>query len=223
MKVLQAINLEAGYGSRKVLRAFNLEVGKGEKLAIMGPNGSGKTTFVKVLLKILKYSGSLRILGKELESMSIHEVGSKISFQLSGNVSSSMSVSTYLRLSGIEKLEEDPFSVSDLLGRQLNELSQGELQRVKLTRAFLKKSDILVLDEPFAHLDPYYQMKLVERIHEEERSVIFTIHDVMLALKFFRKHVLIKDGTVVCEGVDERTFRQVFSVELSRFIHPQRT
>ncbi len=214
---IEVVNLHAGYGAVDVLKGLTLSVEVGDKVALMGPNGAGKTTLMRVLLRVIPYRGSARIMGREVGEMSQEEVVRHASFMLPGDFVEDMQVDTYMRLARVEP-GEDIFDVGHLMGRKLRSLSSGELQRVRLSRVFWSGRDVLILDEPFSHLDPVYQIRLVEAIRDYGGTVVFSIHDVLLAIKFFGSFILMKDGRLVSRSLNPDSFQKTFGVPLHLFV-----
>ena len=214
---IEVEGLRAGYGGGNVLRGLTFSVKEGDKVAIMGPNGAGKTTLMRVLLKMIPYDGRVRILGREVGEMGQEELVSRASFMLPGDFVEDMKVETYMALARVEP-REDVFDVGHLMGRKLRSLSSGELQRVRLSRVFWSGKEVLVMDEPFSHLDPMYQIRLVESIRNYGGTVLFSIHDVLLAVRFFGNFLLMRDGMLVSRSLTPESFRETFGVPLHLFV-----
>ncbi len=214
---IEVRDLRAGYGSEDVLRGLTFSVERGEKVAIMGPNGAGKTTLMRVLLRMIPYRGSAKISGKEVKELTQEELVQHASFMLPGDFVEDMQVRTYMELARVEP-KGDPFDIGHLMNRRLRSLSSGELQRVRLSRVFWSERDVLILDEPFAHLDPMYQIRLIEAIKGYEGTILFSIHDVLLAIRFFEKFILMKEGTLVSRFLDSQSFEETFGVPLHLFV-----
>ncbi len=214
---IEVKDLRAGYGSGEVLGGLTFAVDRGEKVAIMGPNGAGKTTLMRVLLRMIPYRGGAKILGMEVREIPQVELVRHASFMLPGDFVEDMVVGTYMELAGVE-MGEDVFDVGHLMGRRLRSLSSGELQRVRLSRVFWSGREVLILDEPFTHLDPMYQIRLVEAIKGYGGTILFSIHDVLLAIRFFDRFILMKDGVLVSRSLSPRSFRETFGVPLQLFV-----
>lgn len=220
--MLEGSNLYVEYSSgNPVLKDFRISISFGEKVVLMGPNGSGKSTFIKTVLKMLPYRGALKVMGKEVRHMSQEEVVKNVAFFLQVDILEDMKVGTYLKLSGIpleEEMNNDFMNIKPLLNRRLRSLSMGEVQRVRLSRVFWSGKPILLLDEPFAHLDPFYQIRLVEAIKGYWGAVMLTVHDVLLAIKFFDRHILMKDGRIISYRLTPEAFERAFDVSLYTFL-----
>lgn len=213
--ILKISKLSAGYKNFKIF-VDKLEVSENQKVVILGPNGSGKTTLIRTLLKQIDYSGSVKIYSKELRNVSQEELIKYCSFLLQVEYQPEITVKTYLKLSNVS-LELDLMEIKDLLDRKMNELSAGEAQRVRLSRVINSAQKILILDEPLSHLDPYFQIKLLQYIKNEKRTFILTIHDIFLATKFFNNFILMKSGKIQAKVLNEETFREVFNLSLEVF------
>ncbi len=214
--MLKLENVISGY---KNFRIFidNLEVFENDRIVILGPNGSGKTTLIKTLLKLLKYEGSIKLFSKELREYSQNELIKKCSFLLQSEYYPEIMVKTYLELSNV-KFENDLMDIKNLLNRKMNEISLGEAQRVRLTRIINSNTKIAILDEPTSHLDPYFQIKILEYIKDSNRTFILTLHDIYLAFKYFKKFVLMKDGRIYSKSLNKKIFENIFGIPFEIFL-----
>ncbi|MEO0202973.1 MAG: ATP-binding cassette domain-containing protein [candidate division WOR-3 bacterium] len=206
----------SGYKNFKINIEY-LEINENEKIVILGPNGSGKTTLFKTLLKYLNYQGSIKIFSKELRKISQEELIRNCSFLLQVEYYPEIMVKTYLELSGI-KLKFDLMEIENLLNKRMNEISLGEAQRVRLTRIINSNKELAILDEPISHLDPYFQIKILEYIKNSNKTFIITMHDIHLAIKYFEKFILMKDGRIYSKHLNDRVFEDVFKLDFKIFI-----
>lgn len=220
MFMLESRSLYAGYvPGRPVLRDFHLHISRGDKVVLMGPNGSGKSTFIKTVLGMVPYDGSVRISGEEVRDMSQEQIVDRAAFLLQVDILEDMRVSTYMELAGVSvDGREDFMDIAPLMNRKFRSLSTGETQRVRLSRVFWSGRPLLLLDEPFAHLDPFYQIRLVNEIRNYPGTILLTLHDVLIALKFFDRHVLMRDGKVISHELTPGSFRETFNIDLQTFL-----
>ncbi|MEO0143407.1 MAG: ABC transporter ATP-binding protein [candidate division WOR-3 bacterium] len=214
--MLKIKNVISGYKNFKIY-IEHLEVNENEKIAILGPNGSGKTTLFKTLLKLINYEGSIKLFSKELKTIPQEELIKNCSFLLQVEYQPEIRVKTYLELSGI-KLNVDLMEIEKLLNKKMNEISLGEVQRVRLTRIINSNTKLAVLDEPISHLDPYFQIKILEYIKNSNRAFLLTIHDIHLAIKYFKNFILMKDGKIYSNCLNEKLFEDVFRINFKIFV-----
>jgi iron complex transport system ATP-binding protein len=214
-------NLSIGYSDRVVGRALDVTLAQGEVLALLGPNGGGKTTLLKTLLGILKpLGGEAQIDGRSLSTYSIRERARRIAYvpQLHtptfaftvetvvlmgrtahGNLFSRPSAND--RAVAGRALEA--FGIAHLAPRAYTMISGGERQLVLLARALAQEPQFIVLDEPTASLDFGNQGKVMREIRALAASghgVLFTTHDPNHALRAADRAYLLRDGERIAEG-----------------------
>lgn len=190
-QLLTANNLNFSRDGKVILSDINLSLDRGEIVTLIGPNGAGKTTLVRVLLNLQSpNSGDVRI-----------SKGAVIGYmpqKLFIDNTMPLSVYRFLALTNARKPEISAalaqVGVAGLQKRAMNQLSGGELQRVLLARAILRKPDILVLDEPVQGVDISGQSQLYDLIgklrDELNCGVLMISHDLHL--------VMAKTDTVLC-------------------------
>jgi iron complex transport system ATP-binding protein len=205
----------------EVLDHFSLSIDKGEISAILGPNGTGKTTLLLLTLGWLKPdSGHIMLEDKLLQNFSRSETGKKIGlvpqfepafFDFSLLEFALMGRSPYLgsfRMPdekdyeiAVQALEK--VGIADKADRSVMNISGGERQLVLLARALAQQTDILLLDEPTTHLDIKNKARLVKIIRElakEGKTIVFTTHEPEIAAMIADNVVLVKDGKPVVSG-----------------------
>lgn len=205
-----------------VIRNLNLTIHPGENIALVGLNGAGKTTFIKLLCGFYKPTeGRILIDGVDRSKYSIESWLRYFSgvfqdaglFPLSlrenlalGEAVTEESMGECLRMAGLEeRMGKLPGGLDTLYGRNSYEdavdFSGGELQKLMLARALCKPASILVLDEPTAALDPLMESELYERYHllSEGKSTIFISHR-LASTRFCDRILLMENGAVVETG-----------------------
>jgi len=220
--------LTIGYSDRVVGRGLDVTLGQGEVLALLGPNGGGKTTLLKTLLGILKpLAGEALIEGRSLAGFSIRERARRIAYvpQLHtptfaftvesvvlmgrtahGNLFSRPT----LKDREVARRALVRFGIDHLGARPYTMISGGERQLVLLARALAQEPQFIVLDEPTASLDFGNQGKVMREIRALATSghgVLFTTHDPNHALRAADRAYLLRDGERVAEG----TVREVLT------------
>jgi iron complex transport system ATP-binding protein len=245
--VLKTENLSVGYTSKKepklIASNINIELKKGELVALIGANGIGKSTLLRTLTNVQpKIEGNISINGKHLRDYSSLELAKVLSIVLTESlVSKNLTVFELVALgrqpytnwvgnlskedvSKINKALEQT-NISDLKDKKCFELSDGQLQKVMISRALAQDTDIIILDEPTTHLDMYhkaYVLKLLQRLAKEtNKTILFSSHEIDLAIQLCNKLVVMTDNHVVsdepCNLILNGTFDQLFPKDLIIF------
>ncbi|MGH4038723.1 MAG: TM1266 family iron-only hydrogenase system putative regulator [Sphaerochaeta sp.] len=204
------------YGDNQILKDVNFCLESGDLLAILGPNGVGKTTLIRNMLGFLNWSsGDSELNGKSIKSYKSHDLWKEISYvPQSRNVEqSSLSCLEYVLLGrasnmnyfslpsqrDVAKAEEviEKLGVTRLKDRRANELSGGELQLFLIARALVSNPKLIVLDEPESNLDFKNQLIVLDvlsQLVEEGIAVIFNTHYPTHALQRANKSLMLKRG-----------------------------
>ena len=163
MPALQVDGLARHYGEREALSGVSLTLGEGQTLVVFGPNGSGKTTLLRVLATLLRpHAGAVRVLGSSIpeEAWKIRGKVGLLGHEplLYRELSAEQNLRFHARLHGVkvERVREalDAVAISTRGGEPLRTLSRGMIQRVAIARTILHSPELLLLDEPYANLDP---------------------------------------------------------------------
>ncbi|VAW60002.1 Zinc ABC transporter, ATP-binding protein ZnuC [hydrothermal vent metagenome] len=199
--LLQAENISLHINQRQILDNINLSIKPGEILTLIGPNGSGKTSLVRVLLGLVKADqGSL----KKKDNLVIGYVPQKLHF----DAALPMSVERFLQMGLKIKTDEIKYTAStlniaSLLTQAVQSVSGGEFQRILLARALLRKPDLLVLDEPAQGVDINGQQQLYQLISnirdELGCGVLMVSHDLHLVMEA-TDQVLCLNTHICCTG-----------------------
>ncbi len=201
--IIEVRNLFFSYEDLPVLKDINLKVERGDFLALIGPNGGGKTTLVKCILGFLKpSSGKIFLWGKELKEFKDWD---KIGYvpQRAGDLVDQLiplTVREFLLLPFrwhkkqfkkpfFEELVEK-FGIKNFLDKKLGELSYGQLQRAYIVRALILEPELLILDEPsvgldFFTLEVFYQT--LGKLHKGGLTIILVTHETWLLTKWVNK------------------------------------
>ena len=222
---LKITDLSFGYRKeRKILDKISLTVAQGEVLGILGPNGTGKTTFIKCINRILTpESGSIMYDGLDLLRLRPQEIAKIIAYvpQYSGSFFDMAVIDAvmmgrlpYAKRSYAKKDEEIVFAVlqkmglEDFIFRNIKELSGGERQRVFIARAMAQQPKIIILDEPTSALDLHNQLFILHMItalaKQHNITIIMTIHDLNLASMFCDKILMLKDKRIFAYGAAQQ-------------------
>ncbi len=213
---------------RRVLDGLSLDLEAGTITAILGPNGAGKTTLILLLLGILKpVSGEIQLDGTRLQDIPRREISRKIAFvpQVE-HTAFDFSVEEYVLMGraphlGMLKMPTtadqqktiDQLEALDLLelrDRSILELSGGERQMSLIARALAQEPELLLLDEPTAHLDLSNKSRILSTLSDlagSGVSVVFTTHDPDAAAASAEQLVMMRDGQVLASGPIESVLK----------------
>ena len=239
--MLRINNVSFSYGRDRIIRDLSAEIKDGEFLGIIGPNGSGKTTLLKIITRILKpSSGRIYLDGEDIGKTPAGRYARKVSFLPSGiDVSFTYTVEEFVSMGRFPHTgrygslsERDRKTVSTVLeklgigdydDRKIQELSDGERQRVFLAQAIAQEPRLLVLDEPTSHLDIGHIFKIMDVIRNLNRSgitVISVLHDLNLASEYCSRLLMLRSGEVFCHGTVEEvlTFQNIEQVYETRVL-----
>ena len=224
-------NVSCNAGGRVLLRDINLTISQGEKVALVGANGAGKSSLLKVIAGLHpRYFGSAEIEGREIKDLAPRERSRLVSFVLQRlPFVPRFTVREFLELSDLDDQSDLDPTVTGLLDRYLSDLSGGELQRVVLMGAVAQQAKLVLLDEPTAHLDPTGRSE-VERIlqryhHEQSLSYLLVTHDIALATRLAERIVMMRQGTIVWDGsvtddVLPSMLKEVYGCSFTKVAHP---
>ncbi|RLB05255.1 MAG: ABC transporter ATP-binding protein [Deltaproteobacteria bacterium] len=242
--ILEIDGLWCGYRNRAVLQEVGFAVSKGDFVGVIGPNGSGKTTLIRAISGLLPLQKGVVLLeGKAIGEMGRKELATKVAVVTqSPETTPPFSVEEFVllgrvphwgRLQFLETRRDEEIAkrvmalteIAHLRGRGMGELSGGERQLAYLARALAQEPELLLLDEPTAHLDIGHQvqiMDLLRRLNRENSLTIMTVlHDLNLAGLYCERLILLHEGRlhrigppkgVLTEGVIEEVYRTAVMV-----------
>lgn len=216
--MLATQNLGCALGKYPILNGVDLEVPEGEMMALVGPNGTGKSTLLRTLAGLLPIpSGRVLVAGRDLVKLSPLErartlamVGQQEETPADLRVAEVVALGLLPhrppwsgggrkeRNAVAEALEQ--VSMTAYANRGFHQLSGGEQRRVLLARGLAQHTELLLLDEPTNHLDIRHQHALLRMVRGLGRTVIAAIHDLDLAATYFDHIVVLNDGGVAADG-----------------------
>ncbi len=222
---LQVIGLRKSYKRRPVIRDVSLELRRGEVVALLGPNGSGKTTcFYCIAGLITPESGQVMLDGRDVTPLPMYRRGrlgigylpqeASIFRGLSveDNINAVLEIAVSDRHKRRERLEEllAEFSITHLRHAPALSLSGGERRRTEIARCLAADPRYLLLDEPFAGVDPIAVgdiRNLVQDLKARGIGVLITDHNVRETLEIVDRAYILHDGTVLMSGTTEEVVR----------------
>ena len=203
--------------SEEILHGVSCQVRRGETIALLGPNGSGKTTMVKQALGLLRpTSGSVKLFGEDTRRLSVAQLAARIGYVFQ-SPSAMLFASTVRkevsfgpenlrfpaeRLKVAVRQSEEALNVAAFEERSPFSLSFGQQKRVAIASVLAMQGKILLLDEPTAGQDYRSYTSFMEYLRSlpELDALLFITHDLDLALRFTQRVLLLKEGNVVADG-----------------------
>jgi iron complex transport system ATP-binding protein len=234
---LQVKDLQFSYGKHAVLQGIDFSLKEHEIVAILGPNGVGKTTLLKCINSIHSpQRGAVIIDAENILTLSPREIAKKIGYVAQSTSTARITVYDavllgrypYIKWSVTERDRRIVHSIIEKLHlgsfalRYIDELSGGELQKVATARALVQEPEVLLLDEPTSNLDLKNQFDLLSFIRTVVRShdvsAVLTMHDLNIALRYADTFLFVKDGRIFChcrrEDVTEEIIRETYDVDI---------
>lgn len=218
MSLLETENLAKEYGQRRVVDGVSINVQPGEIVGLLGPNGAGKTTTFNMVVGLVRPDeGGVLFLEDEISRLPMHKRARAGIGYLTQEPSVFRKLTVEENILAILETCEvglverrirlqsllDELDLTALAHSKAYQLSGGEKRRLEITRALVTSPQLLLLDEPFAGIDPiavYEVQKIVRRLRERDLGVLITDHNVRETLKLVDRAYLIHEGRVLLEG-----------------------
>lgn len=233
MATLEAKNLAKSYGKKQVVMDVSIKVGSGEIIGLLGPNGAGKTTCFYMIAGLIRgNAGKILINGEDITLAPIHvrarlglgylpqeaSVFRKLSVEENIlSVLESAKVDKSKRKARVEELIEE-FHIGHIRDSLGMSLSGGERRRVEIARALAVNPHFILLDEPFAGVDPVSVgdiKKIVQYLKSKNIGVLITDHNVRETLSLCDKAYIVGEGHIIAEGSAE----DILNNELVRSVY----
>ncbi|WP_183601837.1 ATP-binding cassette domain-containing protein [Paenibacillus phyllosphaerae] len=237
---LTTSGLNIGYEERLIVEDLNIAIPQGKITALVGANGSGKSTILKTMARIMSPSaGSVLLDGQSIHKQSTREVAKQLAILPQNptapdglTVSELVSYGRFPYQKGFGSLNRDDRAIikwaieatrmEEFTDRPIDQLSGGQRQRAWIAMALAQQTDILFLDEPTTFLDMAHQLEVLELLRElnltANRTIVMVVHDLNHASRYAHHMIAIKKGRVAGEGSPEEVMtpdilREVFSIE----------
>ena len=222
---LRVRNLRKSYKRRPVIRDFSLDLLRGEVVALLGPNGSGKTTcFYAIAGLVTPEGGQVAIDGRDVTGLPMYrrarlgigylpqEVSIFRGLSVEDNILAVLEITVGDRHKRRERLEEllSDFSITHIRRAPAMALSGGERRRVEIARCLAADPKYLLLDEPFAGVDPIAVGEIRHLVHDLKGrgiGVLITDHNVRETLEIVDRAYILHDGTVLMSGTADEVVR----------------
>lgn len=224
--LLEVKNLSFAYDEKQVLKEIGLSIHSGEKIAVMGSNGAGKSTFFLNLNGVLKPDkGEIILAGKRLGKKGLLELRKRVGFVfqdadsqiIASNVKAEISfgpMNLGLSREEVSKRVEEAvsyMSLADLQDRAPHYLSGGEKKRVSIADILAMEPELLIFDEPMAALDPVNADRveqILNRLHDDGKTLLIATHDVDFAYRFADRILVFSDGSLIADGTPFEIFHK---------------
>lgn len=222
MAILTASNLAKSYKGRAVVQDVSLEVGSGQIVGLLGPNGAGKTTCFYMIVGIITADrGSIAIDGRDMTALPMHRrarmgIGYlpqeasifrrlSVAENIMAILESRSDLNRHQRHEKMEQLLEE-FHITHIRASLGMSLSGGERRRVEIARALAIEPDFILLDEPFAGVDPISVndiKQIIEHLQSRGIGILITDHNVRDTLDICEKAYIVGEGHIIATGTAE--------------------
>ncbi|MCR5536474.1 MAG: LPS export ABC transporter ATP-binding protein [Succinivibrio sp.] len=222
MNELQVLHLRKTYKNRQVVKDVSLSVQSGSIVGLLGPNGAGKTTSFYMIVGIISTeNGQVLLNGEDITNLPIHKRAQAGLGYLPQENSIFRKLTVYQNLMGVVELlpklnqidrehrvEElmEEFGVTHLKNNLGMSLSGGERRRVEIARALAANPKFILLDEPFAGVDPISVgeiKQIIQHLRQHDIGVLITDHNVRETLDVCERAYIVNAGELICEGTPE--------------------
>ena len=219
--ILRAENIQKIYGSRKVVKGISLEVKQGEIVGLLGPNGAGKTTSFYMIVGMVKpNAGKIFLNNEEITEDPMYKRAQKgigylaqeasvfRKLSVEDNILSVLQFTNLTKKQQMTKLESliEEFNIGHVRKNRGDLLSGGERRRTEIARCLASDPNFILLDEPFAGVDPIAVediQSIVAQLKNKNIGILITDHDVQATLAITDKTYLMYNGGILKEGSPE--------------------
>lgn len=217
-KILKVEHLQKSYKDRLVIKDISLEIKSGEVVGLLGPNGAGKTTSFYMIVGLVKPdNGKIILNGDDITKFPMYdrakvgigylpqEASVFRNMSVENNIYSILEIIEKSKKERIRKLKEllEDFSITHIRKSMGSALSGGERRRVEIARALASNPSFILLDEPFAGIDPIAVndiMNIIKKLKEKGIGVLITDHNVRETLAIVDKAYIVYEGKILASG-----------------------
>lgn len=215
MKKIEVQNLQKHFKNIEAVRGINFSIKRGETLALLGPNGCGKTTTIGMLLGLIMPTAGKILINEEELNYNDHQFLSKMNFaspyvELPKKLTVIENLKVYGYMYQVKNLKDKidqliiDLDLKNFLSKRTGELSSGQKNRVSLAKSLINDPEILLLDEPTASLDPdtgdYVRTYLEKYKKKQEISILLASHNMSEVTRLSDYVLMMKEGQIIDHG-----------------------
>ena len=235
MKMIEFQNVSFSYeNGRPVVEDLSFSIGKGETVGLIGANGAGKSTIMKLLLGLVTGEGKITVDGLPMEKRNLPAIRQKIGFVLQDSDNQMFMPTVYEdmifgpRNYGLSKEETErrvdevlrQLGLQDLKHRYNHKISGGEKRMAAIATILVMEPETILMDEPSTALDPVNRRTIINTINTLPQTKLIASHDLDMILDTCQRVILLSRGKIVADGAAERILRDQALLEANRMELP---
>lgn len=227
-------NVSFSYGEAPVVENLSFSIPKGETVGLIGANGAGKSTIMKLMLGLITGSGEIKVDGLPMNKENLGEIRKKIGFVLQDSDNQMFMPTVYEdmifgpRNYGLSKGETDrrvdavlaQLGLQDLKHRHNHKISGGEKRMAAIATILAMEPEMILMDEPSTALDPVNRRTVINTINRLPQTKLIASHDLDMILDTCQRVILLSHGTIVADGDAETILRDKVLLENNRMELP---
>lgn len=227
-------NVSFSYGEAPVVENLSFSIRKGENVGLIGANGAGKSTIMKLMLGLITGSGEIKVDGLPMNKENLGEIRKKIGFVLQDSDNQMFMPTVYEdmifgpRNYGLSKEETDrrvdavlaQLGLQDLKHRHNHKISGGEKRMAAIASILAMEPEMILMDEPSTALDPVNRRTVINTINRLPQTKLIASHDLDMILDTCQRVILLSHGTIVADGDAETILRDKVLLENNRMELP---
>lgn len=227
-------NVSFSYGEAPVVENLSFSIQKGENVGLIGANGAGKSTIMKLMLGLISGSGEIKVDGLPMNKENLGEIRKKIGFVLQDSDNQMFMPTVYEdmifgpRNYGLSKEETDrrvdavlaQLGLQDLKHRHNHKISGGEKRMAAIATILAMEPEMILMDEPSTALDPVNRRTVINTINRLSQTKLIASHDLDMILDTCQRVILLSHGTIIADGDVETILRDKVLLETNRMELP---
>ncbi len=246
--MIKTKGLALGYGQKRIIEPIDIGIEPGKITSIIGPNGCGKSTFLKGISRIIGHQGGhVYLNGKDIHTIGTKELATQMAvLPQTPQAPEGLKVKELVaygrfphskRIGRMSAKDHERIewalhvtNLSEYTDHEVDALSGGQRQRVWIAMALAQETDMILLDEPTTYLDMAYQLEVLELLallnREHGTTIVMVLHDINQAARFSDRLIAFKEGKVVASGdrfeiMNVDVLKTTFGIEADIAYHPR--